>query len=112
MGLVRDGWQLNSTDLPTLRVEERPPTLVKQLIRESLTEFQFFKHVLSTPISINGHATSFIDLLRNTIKTNVESRHPGQESKNLYTPISEDEVYKSIAIKLMQGLETRGRPSM
>ena len=37
----------------------------------------------------------------------MKNRHLDQEDNNLYQLVSEDKVYKIIAIKLMQDLETR-----
>lgn len=109
MSLVRDGWKLNSTSLPTLRVEECPPTLIKQLVNERFEPFQFLQYVFSSPITVNEQKTSFINLLQNTLNINMKTRHPDWETNTLYRNITEVETYQALAIKLMQGLETRGK---
>lgn len=90
-------------------MEERPPTLIKQLVNERFEPLEFLQHVFSFPIIVNEKQTSFIDLLLNTLNSNMKSRHQDPSDKYLYSPISELELYKLLAIKLIQGLETRGK---
>lgn len=107
--MVRDGWHPNNTSIPILKVEERPPSLTKQLVNQRFEPIQFLQHVLSSSITVNRHQTSFIELLQNTLNINMISRHPGKETSSLYREVTEVETYKILAIKLMQGLETRGK---
>lgn len=109
MPLLKDGWQSNSTSIPTLRMEEQPPSLIKQLINQRYEPLQFLQHILSSSIVVNGKETSFITLLENTININMKNRHPGQQKQSIYHKITETETYKLLAIKLMQGLDTRGK---